>query len=129
MKTQLFVPNSKVQKDRAIMRETDERLAKYGRRGLVLNLAAYLLCVAIGYMQTIAPMMTVALTVGLLLITSLRGYYLCRFESLYARAPARWRNQYFLVTFLGAIRGLLGPLEADWGSTTVFAKKNRKLKE
>lgn len=132
MKTQLFVPNSKVQKDRAIMRETDERLAKYGRRGLVLNLAAYLLCVAIGYMQTIAPMMTVALTVGLLLITSLRGYYLFRFESLYARAPARWRNQYFLVTFLGAIwwsvimvsftvtLGMVGEVPILWLYTIVF---------
>lgn len=132
MKTQLFVPNSKVQKDRAIMRETDERLARYSRRGLVLNLAAYLLCVAIGYMQAIAPMMTVGLTVGLLLLTALRGYYLFRFESLYARAPARWRNQYFVVTFLGAIwwsvimvsftvtLGMIGEVPLLWLYTIVF---------
>ncbi len=103
MITQMFVPASKVQKDRAIMRDTDARLAKYSRRGVVLNLAAYLLCVAIGYMQSLAPMMTVVLTVGLLLITAIRAYYLFRFDTLYSRAPSRWRNQYFIVTFLGAI--------------------------
>ena len=40
---------------------------------------------------------------GLLLVTLLRCYFLFRFEAHYARAPGRWRNQYFLVSFLGAL--------------------------
>ncbi len=103
MKKKLFVPQGKVQKDKAIMRETDERMAIFSRYGLILNLAAYLLCVAMGYMRIIEPTLTVILTSGILLITLIRAYYLFRFEALYSRAPTQWRNRYFAVTFIGAV--------------------------
>ena len=51
----LFVAETKVQKDRAIMRETDSRMAKYSRRGLVLNFLAYILCLSLGEMHLVAP--------------------------------------------------------------------------
>lgn len=97
-----FQPQSKVQKDRAIMRETDERMAKYSRRGLVVNILAYLLCFSLGYMTVIAPTLTIVLTVGLMVITFIRGYFLIRFDNIYSCAPARWRNIFFISTLIGA---------------------------
>jgi signal transduction histidine kinase len=99
----LFTPQSKVQKDRQIMRETDMRMAKYSRRGLVTNFLVYLLCLASGEFVEQQFKLALTLTLGLLLLTLLRGYFLFRFETIYPRAPNRWRNIYFLVTLLGAM--------------------------
>lgn len=99
---QLFVPTSKVQKDRQIMRDTDARVAKYSRRGLVLNFIVAVSCLVFGDFFQNYQNLSIVLIVGLLLVTLLRAYYLFRFDTLYARAPARWRNQYFFASFLGA---------------------------
>lgn len=100
--SQLFVPQSKVQKDRKVMRETDSRMAKYSRRGIVLNFLAFVLCLVAGSFFEKAPQLAIVLLLGLLLISLLRGYFLFRFEALYPRAPGRWRNQYFIASFIGA---------------------------
>jgi len=100
---QFFQPQSKVQKDRAIMRETDERMAKYSRRGLIVNILAYLLCFTLGYMTVIAPTLSVVLTVGLIVITVIRGYFLIRFDTIYSCAPTKWRNIYFISTLIGTV--------------------------
>lgn len=97
-----FVPGSKVQKDRAIMRETDARVAKYSRRGLILNFLVFVLCLAFGDFEKKEHNTAIVLVTGLLLVTLVRSYYLFRFDTLYARAPARWRNQYFFASCLGA---------------------------
>jgi CheY-like chemotaxis protein/signal transduction histidine kinase len=99
---QLFVPTSKVQKDRQIMRDTDARVAKYSRRGLVLNFIVAVSCLVFGDFFQNYQNLSIVLIVGLLLVTLLRAYYLFRFDTLYARAPARWRNQYLFASFLGA---------------------------
>lgn len=98
-----FEPVSKVQKDRRIMRETDARMAKYSRRGLIFNFVAFLICLIGGHFIEQNRDLTVVLTTGLLLITFVRGFFLFRFEYLYPRAPARWRNSYFVATLVGAI--------------------------
>jgi hypothetical protein len=97
-----FVPVTKVQKDRAIMRETDARVAKYSRRGLILNFIVFVLCLAFGDFQEKEHNLAIVLVTGLLLVTLVRSYYLFRFDTLYARAPTRWRNQYFFASCLGA---------------------------
>lgn len=97
-----FIPQTKVQKDRAIMRDTDARVAKYSRRGLVLNFIVFVLCLAFGNFQQKEHDTAIVLVTGLLLVTLWRAYFLFRFDALYARAPARWRNQYFLASCLGA---------------------------
>ncbi|HSX51780.1 MAG TPA: response regulator [Cellvibrio sp.] len=97
-----FVPVTKVQKDRAIMRETDARVAKYSRRGLILNFIVFVLCLAFGDFQEKEHNLAIVLVTGLLLVTLVRSYYLFRFDALYARAPTRWRNQYFFASCLGA---------------------------
>lgn len=99
---QFFVPTSKVQKDRQIMRDTDARVAKYSRRGLILNFIVFALCLAFGDFFEREHTLAIVLITGLLLVTLLRSYYLFRFDVLYARAPARWRNQYFVASCLGA---------------------------
>ena len=97
-----FEPVSKVQKDRKIMRVTDNRMAKYSRRGLVFNFFAYLACLTGGkYVQENWDM-TLILTAGLLVITLIRGFFLFRFDQLYPRAPAKWRTYYFIATLTGA---------------------------
>ncbi|WP_096085879.1 ATP-binding protein [Agaribacterium haliotis] len=98
-----FQPCSKVQKDRHIMRETDARMAKYSRRGLIFNFIAFLVCLIGGKFVAENPVMTVVLSTGLLVVTLLRGFYLFRFEQLYPRGPARWRQSYFIVTLIGSI--------------------------
>lgn len=97
-----FVPVSKVQKDRRIMRETDMRMAKYSRRGLIVNFIAFLICLYGGRFVDENRELTIVLTIGLLLITFVRGIFLFRFDQLYPRAPNKWRNQYFIATLLGA---------------------------
>lgn len=97
-----FLPTSKVQKDRSIMRETDTRMAKYSRRGLLFNFLAYLICLVGGRFIDENRDLTITLTIGLLFITIIRGFFLFRFDQLYPRAPQRWRNSYFIATLLGA---------------------------
>lgn len=97
-----FIPQSKVQKDRAIMRETDARVAKYSRRGLVLNFIVFVLCLAFGNFQEKEHDTAIVLVTGLLVVTLWRAYFLFRFDTLYARAPARWRNLYFFASCIGA---------------------------
>ena len=98
-----FLPASKVQKDRKILRETDARMAKYSRRGLLFNFIVYIICIVDGRFISEHFKLAVVLTSGLLLITVLRGYFLVRFDHLYPRAPAKWRRSYFIVTLLGAL--------------------------
>jgi len=99
---ELFTPTSKVQKNRTVMRDTDARVAKYSRRGLVLNFIVAVLCLTFGDFFQTQQNLAITLVIGLLLVTLLRAYFLFRFDALYARAPARWRNQYFAASFLGA---------------------------
>lgn len=99
----LFHATSKVQKDRQIMRDTDSRIAKYSRRGLLLNFLVVLLCLVYGDFFQREQQLAIFLVTGLLFVTLLRSYYLFRFDQLYAKGPARWRNQYFFVSICGAI--------------------------
>lgn len=99
----LFVPQTKVQKNRQIIRDTDMRMAKYSRRGLISNFLIYTLCLVfeqrfVSEHHTLA----IVLTGGLLLITLIRGYFLFRIDSIYPKAPAQWRNKYFTATLFGA---------------------------
>lgn len=129
----LFEPQSKVQKDRQIIRKTDKRMAKYSRRGLITNFLIYTLCLLFGqeFIEQ-QPHWAIGLTIGLLLLTLLRGYLLFRFEAIYARGPAAWRNKYFVVTLLGAtwwgvimgsltlVLGMTGEASLLWLYTVVF---------
>jgi signal transduction histidine kinase len=98
-----FKPNSKVQRDRHVLRETDSRMAKYSRRGLIFNFLAFLVCIAEGHYIEQSRTTAIVLTIGLLLVTCLRGWFVFRFDQIYPHAPARWRNGYFASTLLGAI--------------------------
>lgn len=99
----LFEPTSKVQKDRQIIQQTDKRMAKYSRRGIISNLLIYSLCLL--FQQTFYTQYkswALVLTLGLLIVTAWRGYLLFRMDSIYPRGPASWRNQYFIATLVGA---------------------------
>ena len=107
-----FTPQLKIQKNRQVLRDTDERMAKYSRRGLIGNFVIFLLCMAVGSFVDQEPGLAIALTIGLLITTLLRGYLLFRFDALYPRAPGLWRTRYFYATILGAAWwGLIVALE------------------
>src|SRR5690606_24004306 len=99
----LFEPQLKVQKNRQIIRQTDARMAKYSRRGIISNILIYVLCLVFepDFYQA-HPNLTMVLTIGLMVTALLRGYLLFRFDTVYPRAPAAWRNQYFFITLIGA---------------------------
>ena len=99
----LFDPQSKIQKDRSIIKDTDLRMVKYSRRGLISNFLMYVLCLAFeGSFINEQQSMVIVLTVGLLLATLVRGYYLFRFDAIYPSGPAAWRSKYFVATLIGA---------------------------
>ena len=99
----LFEPKSKIQKNRHILRDTDLRMAKYGRRGLISNFFIFTLCLFTSdTFVSEQPTLAAILSVGLLLSTILRGYFLFRIDSIYPRGPNAWRNKYFWATLLGA---------------------------
>ena len=85
------------------MRDTDARMAKYSRRGLILNFVASIFCILGGEFVNQEADLAITLVVGLLLLTLLRGYFLFRFDQLYPRGPRKWRDTYFVVTLLGAL--------------------------
>lgn len=99
----LFEPQSKIQKDRQIIRETDMRMAKYGRRGLISNVLIYTICLLVeqNFILHYRNLATV-LTIGLVLVTAVRAYLLFRMDTIYPRGPNSWRNKYFLATLVGA---------------------------
>ncbi|WP_237064942.1 hybrid sensor histidine kinase/response regulator [Microbulbifer guangxiensis] len=95
-------PELKVQKDRRVCRVTDNRIAKYSRRGMLLSLLAFAIAIGIGDLRIVAPKMALVLGIGLVLFTLWRGYYVFRFSALYATGPNRWRRRYFLASTVGA---------------------------
>uniref|UniRef100_UPI003F6C2889 sensor histidine kinase n=1 Tax=Pseudomaricurvus sp. TaxID=2004510 RepID=UPI003F6C2889 len=98
----LFKPQSKVQKDRKVMHETDSRLVKFSGRGLLVNVFTYFLCLSIGDLTSIAPTITIALTTGLIITALIRGFFIARFDQIYATGPSRWRTLFFIATLTGA---------------------------
>lgn len=129
---QLFRPSSKVQRDRKIIRESDEKLAKYSRRGLAFSLVAYSICLAFGYLRVMQPELAVVLTVGFFIIVIMRTFFLLRFDAIYAKGPRRWRNLYFATTLLGTAwwtvilisttltLGMVGETPILWIYTVIF---------
>lgn len=99
----LFEPQSKVQKDRQIIRDTDMRMAKYSRRGLISNILIYTLCLLVeqNFMLHYRNLAFV-LTIGLVLSAAARAYLLFRMDTIYPRGPTSWRNKYFVATLIGA---------------------------
>ncbi len=100
---ELFKPETKVQRDRKIMRETDARMAKYSRRGIMFTFFVFVIALLVGSFYDEYTELALMLACGLLLLTLLRSYLLFRFDVLYARGPSRWRNVYFFASFCGAI--------------------------
>ncbi|MBN8431638.1 hybrid sensor histidine kinase/response regulator [Microbulbifer salipaludis] len=96
-------PELKVQKDRRVCRNTDTRIAKYSRRGMLFSLVAFAVAIAISDLRTTHPKLVLVLAIVLVLLTMIRGYYVFRFENLYATGPKRWRHRYFLASTLGAV--------------------------
>lgn len=99
----LFTPTTKVQRDRKIMRESDNLLVQYSKRGLGFTLLIYIVCLTFGYMRVLEPELTVWLTSGLLILSVVRSYFLFRFEPIYAKGPGRWRNIFFTITLLAGL--------------------------
>jgi len=102
MKLSFFEPSHKVHKQRNVMRETDERLVKYSRFNVLFNGIIFIFVIFTTQFYNQWKTLTVILGAGLLLTIILRCIVLFRFNVLYPRAPARWRNFFFWSTIVGA---------------------------
>lgn len=98
----LFTPESKVQKDRNLIRETDLRMAKINRRGVLLTVAIFVVTLLLGDFFRTSINVAIGLAAGLFLITLARGYYMFGFEVIYPRGAARWRSIFFILSLLGS---------------------------
>jgi signal transduction histidine kinase/CheY-like chemotaxis protein len=98
----IFTPTSKVHMQRDVMRDTDIRLVKYSQRGIFLSLLVFFAVILAGEFYATHPKLTIIMGVGLLLISVVRGFFLYKFEYLYAQGPARWRNLFFCFSLLGS---------------------------
>ena len=103
MKLNLFEVSSKVHTQRNVMRDTDNRIANYSRRGLFLNVILFVACMMFGEYAKQQPVMSNILVAGVILLSAIRGYFLFRFEHFYAQAPGRWRNMFFFFSLCGAV--------------------------
>jgi CheY-like chemotaxis protein/signal transduction histidine kinase len=102
MSLNLFTPETKIHKQRNIMRDTDWSLARYSKRGIALSLVIYFIAIFLGDFYQQYKLYAIIFGLGLVISTIIRGYLLFRFDSLYARAPSRWRNQFFFITLVAA---------------------------
>ncbi|MFT6101821.1 MAG: CheY-like chemotaxis protein [Candidatus Endobugula sp.] len=98
----MFTAISKVHLQRDVMRETDMRLVEYSQKGIFLTVFAFGLTVWIGDHHIHNPLITAILSIGLVVITLIRAYFLFRFESIYPKGPTQWRNIFFFLTFIGS---------------------------
>ncbi len=91
-----FKPSTKVQKDRKLMRQADERTARFSRGATAAHLIIYLLSLTSGDFWLIAPNATIVLGITLALSVVWRASYLVNFDAIYSSGPRRWRNRYFI---------------------------------
>ena len=98
----LFTPESKVQKDRNLIRETDFQMAKYNRRGVLLTIAVFVITLLLGDFFRTSINLAIGLAAGLFLITLARGYIMFGFEAIYPRGAVRWRTVFFIVSLIGS---------------------------
>ncbi|MFT5421348.1 MAG: signal transduction histidine kinase/CheY-like chemotaxis protein [Candidatus Endobugula sp.] len=98
----LFSPSSTTHVQREVMRDIDFRLAAYSRNGILFSLIIFTSSILIGEYYTFNPKMTLVLMVGLVLTTSIRAYFIFRFDHLYAQGPNRWRKLFFCCSLLGS---------------------------
>jgi signal transduction histidine kinase/CheY-like chemotaxis protein len=102
MPLNLFTPDTKIHKQRNVMRTTDWRLARYSKRGIALSLVIYFVAIFLGDFYQQRPTFAIVFGLGIVLTTIIRGYLLFRFDTIYSRAPSRWRNLFFFITLVSA---------------------------
>ncbi len=98
----LFKPNTKVQKDRNLIRETDYRMSRHTRRGLLLSISIFVITLLLGDFFQTSVNLAIGLASALIIITLVRGYLMFGFEAIYPRAPAKWRTMFFIASIIGA---------------------------
>ncbi len=98
----IFTPTTKVHMQRDVMRETDIRLVKYSQRGIFLSLFVFFAVMFVGDYYEKSPKLTIIMGIVLTLLSLIRGFFLYKFEYLYAQGPARWRNLFFCFSLIGS---------------------------
>lgn len=102
MQFSFFTPVLKVHKQRNLLRDTDQRLARYSIRGLGMSILILVLSLFLGQYYTQSPLVASIFVLGVILISIFRVYYLARFNVLYAQGPSRWRNIYLSLAIINA---------------------------
>jgi len=102
MPLQLFLADSKVKKDRNVMKQADTELAKRSLRGIVASPLVYLLTLLVSDFYAEHTRFALSLAVALTILAGIRAMLVLRFENLYASAPQRWRNQYIFWSIISS---------------------------
>lgn len=100
---ELFTPDTKVQKDRKIMRQADERTAKFSRAAAAVHMIVYLLSLLSGDFWVAAPEQAVVMGIILAFSVLWRASYSINFDSIYSAGPKRWRNRYFITSLVNVL--------------------------
>lgn len=93
-----FVPTSKIQKNRKILRDLDSQLATRCLKWVWLNLFVFLTTLIFSDAIAYSPILSYLGIVLFCLVCVVRSIMITRFEQLYGAGPAKWRNRFFVVT-------------------------------
>ncbi len=97
-----FRPERKVQNDRKVMREIDRELSRRSISGAGIYLVLYVVSLGLTDFHQRQQQFTYVLGVALLLIAVYRVFFTYRFEAIYAVSPVKWRNRFFLQTWINS---------------------------
>ena len=110
-----FVPANKVQKDRTTLRAIDKQMAEKSLPGTPTYFLVYLLIdFLLGFPEE-SRLISYTIGLSILAITAARIYYILRFESVYPKGPAKWRDQFLALTLCNAM---------VWSSLQVYVLLN-----
>lgn len=98
-----FKPQNKVQKDRSALKSIDRDISQKSLPGVFSYFVIYLIAGLLVSDFQEYLMAAYLIGLGIFLIAILRAIYIFKFDDLYAKGPARWRNQFLSLTLCNAM--------------------------
>lgn len=97
-----FPKNNSLYKNKRILRTVDQVIVDQGRWSVFGHLIIFAAVEWLMGFRAIPAVMSYSFALIFLVVALSRLYFLLNFSQHYGRGPARWRNQYGLLTLLGA---------------------------
>lgn len=97
-----FPSNNSLYKNKRILRAVDQGIVDQGRWSVFGHLIIFAVVEWLMGFRAIPAVMSYSFALILLFVALSRLFFLLNFSQQYGRGPVRWRNQYGLLTLLGA---------------------------